>query len=257
MSRIYLSKRAKDFIDAADDSGNIRNDRKGLLYVNAIDNACKVAGITTGAVYLFAGKDTGDLSISHKFNFLDLIDSDSAFRMTFPNGVTYNNLGVKFSTSQYGDTKLVPYTDLEDSNISLSFYRTVASQNSGGDDLRSGFGNNILLRGQRTTLPGGINTQINYVGHDNVGFILSSKTATEFFAICKNIVNTTALSNPQVTRLLYSFYLGACNDGQNHTVLNFTGAGYGFCHISTGMSSQQAIAFSHLITAAQRAYRGV
>ena len=135
MILLNYSERASNYIDAADSLGNIRNNKGMLNYVRLCDDAVKNAGITTGAVYLFAGDETGDLSHSHKFNFLDSRDSDDAFRLTFHEGVSFTNNGLKGDgNTGYARTYYVPSE--RDENNSLVVYG-VSTQNTTaqGSDL--------------------------------------------------------------------------------------------------------------------------
>lgn len=90
MYLVNFSKRASDFIDAADDNGNIRKNRNMLNYVRQIDGAVREAGITTGAVYIFAGDNTGDKSESFKFNILN-----PSMRILSFNEVIFTNTGIE------------------------------------------------------------------------------------------------------------------------------------------------------------------
>lgn len=115
MYLLDFSKRVSDFIDAADDHGNIKNSKQELQYLNQIDHACKKAGITVGAVYPFSG-GTG---FSHKFNFLN----PSKYLIDWHGGITHNHLGIQGDgVNGYGNTGIIPSEIAELNNAHMSIY---------------------------------------------------------------------------------------------------------------------------------------
>ncbi|WP_410219695.1 hypothetical protein [Pedobacter sp.] len=83
MYLIGFSSRVSNFIDAADVNGNIKHNSLSLQYLNQIDNACRKAGITTGAVYPVIGGNAD----SHSFNFLNPQNTNSANRLVYSSGI--------------------------------------------------------------------------------------------------------------------------------------------------------------------------
>jgi hypothetical protein len=61
----------------------------------------------------------GGTAASHKFNLLNPINSNSAFRLLFYGDVTHSNLGVSASSAGYADTLFVPTTNFVDISSSI------------------------------------------------------------------------------------------------------------------------------------------
>lgn len=71
------------------------------------------------AVYPFVG---GSAS-THKWNLVNPVNADTAFRLTFPNGATHSATGVDWNgTTQYAETFLNASTSLTLNNTHLSYY---------------------------------------------------------------------------------------------------------------------------------------
>jgi lysophospholipase L1-like esterase len=71
------------------------------------------------ALYPFIG---GSAS-THKFNLINPLDTDEAFRLTFNGGITHDSLGIKGDgTSGYFDTHFNPSVKLSVNDIFLGFY---------------------------------------------------------------------------------------------------------------------------------------
>jgi hypothetical protein len=80
------------------------------------------------AVYPFVG----GTAFTHKWNLINPIDSDNAFRLTFGSGVTHSNNGVlpDATYNSITNTNINPQTDLIFNNTHLSYYnRTTSSLN--------------------------------------------------------------------------------------------------------------------------------
>lgn len=82
------------------------------LISNSLDTKMK-------AIYPFVG---GTAS-THKFNFMNAVDSDSAFRLNFAGGMTHSSNGVLFNgTNGWADTRLIPSTSLSLNSSHASIY---------------------------------------------------------------------------------------------------------------------------------------
>jgi hypothetical protein len=83
--------------------------------INALVISLKTAGVWTKskAIYPMIG---GSAS-SHKFNLLNPVDTDAGFRIGFSGGWTHNaNGALSNGVNAYGDTHIIPNTDLSASN---------------------------------------------------------------------------------------------------------------------------------------------
>jgi hypothetical protein len=97
MIQLSYSKRVSDFVDAADVSGNIKNNPLNLQYLMKIDVACLKAGITIGAVYPIIWNNAD----SHSFNFLN----PAQYQVNWFGVVTHSSNGVQSDgTTGYGNT---------------------------------------------------------------------------------------------------------------------------------------------------------
>ncbi|TZF84510.1 hypothetical protein FW774_05850 [Pedobacter sp. BS3] len=251
MSRIYLSKRAKDFIDAADDNGNIRNDRASLLYINAIDNACKITGLTTGAVYPFAGSDSNSRAI----NFLN----PAEYSIEWHGTVNHSALGIQSDGSTgYGNTNFIP-NNFGD-NIYLGVY--VTAQNNTQSTIRyigtsndaSGAGG-AYMNGTLSIRTGRANSSQTMSLSTTIRTGYSSifrVSGTTYYSLNNQIGST----NTAVVKSTYPITILAVNSGSSGIQIMGMDT-VGFAMIGYDITVNQNLYFQHLITAAQRAYRGV
>lgn len=116
-----LDADAKAYIDAV---GTFSNAEK--ININFWFASAKLNGYYSKyhAVYLFLG----GTATAHKFNAVNPIDTDGAFRMVFTGSPTHNANGVTFNGStQYGNTKLNPSLVLAQNSKHYSYYLRVPS----------------------------------------------------------------------------------------------------------------------------------
>jgi hypothetical protein len=118
-----------DFIDATDQNGNIKNNKRYLDYISHIALSIVQVGVDRfKAVYPFVG----GTEYSHKFNMINPSNTDSAFRLTFPNGMTHSVNGIQGNgINQYAETFLVPSTDLLRDSNHVSLYSKTESESVG------------------------------------------------------------------------------------------------------------------------------
>ncbi len=89
--------------------------------VNTLVNTLKTANIWTKmkAVYPMVG----GTATAHKFNLVNPVDSDAAFRLTFVGGGTHSSNGYQPNgTNAYANTFLVPSSVLQTNSTHISFY---------------------------------------------------------------------------------------------------------------------------------------
>lgn len=90
------------------------------LISNSLDTKMK-------AIYPFVG---GTAS-THKFNFMNAVDSDAAFRLNFSGGMTHSSNGVLFGgINGWADTCLIPSTTLSLNSTHASIYCRTNNMNS-------------------------------------------------------------------------------------------------------------------------------
>lgn len=97
------------------------------------------------ALYPFVGGS----ATAHKYNLKDPRDLDAAFRIVWGGGVTHNSNGVTGNgTNAYGDTKLIPSTQIASSgSFSFGIYnRTLGSENKIQIGCAETFSNYMFVR---------------------------------------------------------------------------------------------------------------
>lgn len=272
-----LSKYAKDFIDAADDSGNIRNNRTNLMYVAAIDAAVKQAGRDNfKAVYPFVG----GTEFSCKFNFCDPRDDDGAFRLSFlGGGWIYDSNGVKPNgTSSYARSFLNANNHLEINNTTIGVFNNDNSSTpqpaadmgftgsypfDRGLNLSSRLSssnNNIYTRHYKNP-----NTAINFSSSADIGLIVSTRSSStdlRLYLGSKLLSSNTAInqytdfSEFSLTDIQSEIFLfaesGTKSDSTESAIKNFSNRRQCFAIIAQGLSDSTAKIFSHNIQHAQR-----
>lgn len=253
MYLIDFSSRVSNFIDAADVNGNIKHNSLSLQYLSQIDNACKKAGINTGAVYPIIGSHAD----SHKFNFLNPRDTDDAFRLIY-NNVNHSINGIKSNnTDGFCNTFFNPNIQLSPTNKSLFFYRSFV--NEGGlynVALGVSLGNTLNFR---------ITPRINdsdgrsyYECGSGVVFSYSFNAKGFYMGISNGVsqsylVNNTLQKQSLTENNLPDDYIYLLRENRiNQTSALSSSSTYSFFGISDGISDLQAKVFSHDITVAQR-----
>ena len=104
--------------------------------LNAMDTSLISAGLLpagTGAGKIKALYPiVGGTAATHKFNFVNPLDTDAAFRLTFFGGWTHSATGaLPNGTNAYADTFLNVNSDLINDDLHLSFYSRTNNQTPG------------------------------------------------------------------------------------------------------------------------------
>ena len=112
-----------NFVDAADDNGNIKNDRDNLDYIKTLAGGIirydLINELSAGAVYPIIG----GTAFSHKFNFMNPVDSDAAFRLSYFGGLNHSSDGILSNgTTGYMNTFINPLLNLEPLSTNVSTY---------------------------------------------------------------------------------------------------------------------------------------
>jgi hypothetical protein len=197
------------------------------------------------------------ISNQFKFNLVNPVDSDAAFRLVFNGGWTHSSNGATPNgTNGYADTKFIPSSNFtSNNNISLGYYtRNFAS---GGITLtgemgsaNSGLGNGVYLiiyynvTGQSVNRVASNTSQLFSIS-PIAGFYSLSRTTSANF---KYFRNNILLDTPAITssgRTSNSMWIGGVNYG--------TSAEYGqgqcaFSFIGDGLTDTEA---ANLYTAVQ------
>lgn len=163
--------------------------------INAL-NTCfveqRAAGILSAHIaqyFLFLGSATAT-----KFNAMNPADTDAAFRITWNGGVSYATTGATGNASTgYGDTNIVPNTNLSLNNVSMGIYIRNNIANSGYCDMGVGAANSLYIYSRFTsgnTLSYGANetfgTNTYTPNYDSSGFYSVSRGSATLRKVFKN-----------------------------------------------------------------------
>jgi hypothetical protein len=200
------------------------------------------------ALYPFVG---GTAS-SHKFNLVNPLDTNAAFRLVFNGGWTHSNTGATPNgTNGFANTYFAPNTGILNSNSIGYYIRTVNSSgaidpvNMGGFDSSSSAS---TLLNSASTVSGRLNgTVISGSITGGTGLISISKTSSTVTNVYKN-GTSVGIGNSGGTLASSVIYLGTTN------ILGVTyGSGYvnsqfALVYISDGLSG---VEMANLYTAVQ------
>jgi hypothetical protein len=216
------------------------------LISNGLDTKMK-------AVYPFVG----GTATTHKFNFMNPVDSNSAFRLQFFGGGTHSSTGYKPNgTNAYANTFLTPNGNLLPSNSHISYY---SRTNSSGIEVEIGvttdntnlylleintFGNTYAAVNQN------VSPIISYADTDSRAFYLANRTASNLYNAWRNstkkatATTTSAGTNPNIPILL-----GAYNE--NLAYKYYSTKECAFASAGLGLTDGEASTFYSLVNALQ------
>jgi hypothetical protein len=198
----------------------------------------------------------GGTSTTHKYNLVNPVDSDAAFRLSFSTGWTHSTTGATPNgSSAYANTFLNPTTSLSSSNNHASIYnRTntdgiftdIGSYTTGTPVLymlfRTRQSNSFILADGNSTFPSVTNT-------DSKGFYIMSKTSASNTSGFKNnskVINSgasgTGISN-------HNIFIGAANT--SGTVGEYSNRQCAFASIGDGLTDTEAANFYIAVQAMQ------
>jgi hypothetical protein len=212
------------------------------LISNSLDTKMK-------AVYPFVG---GTAS-THRWNFMNAVDTNAAFRLTFSGTWTHSSNGaLPNGVNAFANTFLNASTNLTLSNHSFGFYSR--TENISGSQVIGAavtavpnfFQNNIS---GGNFVSGEIGTLISYTPTPTRAFLFASRTTTSLFKAYRN--NTILGSNTATLSTLpnLSFYFGARN--QDGSASFYTSYEHAFAFIGDGLSDTDATNLYNLTQALQ------
>jgi hypothetical protein len=244
-----------DFVDAADSSGNIKNSREILNYLSTLATTVVRIGDTKfKALYPMVGGS----AFSHKFNFMNPVDSDAAFRLTFSGTFTHSSMGVKGDGSTgYAETYLNPSTHLVDGDAHLSFYATDNVVNSNAWEMGGAIGSNyfgLIVRYAGNTAYGifSNSTGVDYYEYPSLtsaGYSISSiKSGVITFvkgglALQSSTPLSTGTTFPNMTIPLFC-NLGVTGGGVRG---NYSTKRSGLISIGSGLTTAESTYLSHQV----------
>jgi hypothetical protein len=228
--------------------------------LNAMDTSLISAGLLpagTGAGKIKALYPiVGGTAATHKFNFVNPLDTDAAFRLVFFGGWTHSaNGALPNGTNAYADTFLNPNADLPANNNGFYVY---SRTNNTSVSLQGNFDGNGLI----ISIRGGANTFISSgafgrVGQDfsdanSFGFYGGCRTSASIFKTYKNgVVKSTQNEVGFSTLPSLKMFIGGVNS--SGVAAFFDNRQNAFGVFSEGLNDSENTNFYNLVQAFQTA----
>jgi hypothetical protein len=192
----------------------------------------------------------GGTAAAHKWNWINPLDTNVAYRLTFSTGWTHSSTGmIPNGTSAYADTFISPNTAFTNYSGSLSYYSRTNNTNSGIDvGSLSVTGNYFMqlyssgLLGSRASLQRNDSNYVLFSSTNRSGLFTGSITANNSMKIYQNGVlkntntttDTTALNSVKLS-------IGALNN--NGTIQSYANRECAFFAASSGLTDTEAANF--------------
>ena len=222
-----------------------------LNALNTFDTGLISNGLDTKmkALYPFVGGN----ATTHKYNFMDARDTDSAFRLQFNGGWVHSSTGVlPNGTNAYADT----YYNLQylnQNNTHLSIYNTnnsyVKNIDMGAFNETSGNGafiaTEVALGLSRARI---FKNALDYTLTDNRGYFLANSNSTNSQYYINNVNRSTIANSGTFPLDSRNIYIGALNGTNSYY---FANGKYTFSSIGDGLTPSEATAFYTLVQALQ------
>lgn len=227
-----------------------------IAYIRSIVGGMYLAGSwqKCKAVYLFVGGN----SWKHKWNAKDMRDLNAAYRLTFPNGMTHSSNGIQGNgTNQYAETFFTPSANLTNNNSHLSIYSNSDISGSGflvDISASDGSSNYFEIVFNRTTLShytAQYSTgTVPFATTDGKGYTLGSRTSSNrlmFLNKDRFILNTG--TETQILPSTTTVSIGCRNNSTSRNL--FSNRAYQFSSMGAGLTDQQSIQTSNIVTYSQ------
>jgi hypothetical protein len=206
----------------------------------------------------------GGISASCKFNALNPVDSNAAYRINFVGGWTFDYSGATPNgTNTYGNTYVNPVSATTDNNIHLSYYSltdSVGGITMGCDGIGSGgiaqyarielmFSANVA----RNLLSSSTKGNQNYNNPNSIGYYLGSANGTDrnFYKNGSLLTPTSQSGLGTNARPGFNIYIGAYNG--SGAALSFDTKKCCFSTIGEGLTTGEVSTLSSIINAFQTA----
>lgn len=257
---------AQGIIDVLNtDPSGVKLTETEIAYIRSIVGGLYLAGSwqKCKALYGFVGGNAW----KHKWNWKDMRDLDDAFRLTWNGTVSHSSNGIKSDgVTGYGDTFLVPITHLAINNTHLSAYINSDDSNSSTSNTMrvSGTMRDIALITKRSNgVIGSIQPTSNSVPSNANGINISSSSAVGMYLgthngsehiFIKDMVSVISSYTQNNWQMPQGKILLCCrNQSSNLTnnPLEFDNKTVSFASIGDGLTQQEAIQMSNIITTAQ------
>jgi hypothetical protein len=193
----------------------------------------------------------GGTATTHKFNLINPLDTDAAFRLSFSTGWTHSSTGATPNgVNTYANTFLTPSTTLSQNNTHLSYY---SRTNSNGTEVEVGAttaGNPPLsileIRTSGITyLNLSANAYTTYTDANSQGFYNGTRTASNVIKLFKNGSNVSSGTTASTGQANSSLTLGAQNNGGSR--LYYTTKQCAFASIGDGLTDTESQVFYQIV----------
>ena len=195
---------------------------------------------------------------SSKWNLVNPLDTNGAFRLTFTTGWTYSSSGMTPNgTSAYAETYFNPSATLTTMSQHISYYSRTNNTTSGitdngcQDDISPSIGRNIFACYYSTSTLTRIQIQsldanvVTFAETNSLGFILGSRTSsTSLKAYRNNTLKGTNTTNSTSGLCGNSVFLGGLNYRNNiGTTIYYGIRQCSFASIGNGLTDAEASNF--------------
>jgi hypothetical protein len=234
-----------------------------VTYIMNGDNVFTYVGVVGNGIYFWGAQlELGSTATTYqpiattqqafiasqfKFNLVNPVDSDAAFRLVFNGGWTHSSNGaLPNGTNGYADTKLVPLSVFSSANsISFGYYsRTIG----GAAETRMSMGafdgasdSSLIIRWNNGFSYSNLNENLYtalYTNADTHGFYVANRNTINREQGWKNGIKMIDVVNTPTTRTNKNVYLGALNN--NTAPLYFDNKQSAFAHIADGLTDTEA-----------------
>jgi hypothetical protein len=207
------------------------------------------------ALYPFVG----GTATTHKYNFMDAIDTNGAFRLQFNGGWTHSSTGaLPNGTNAYANTYLTPSTSgLIYNNNHLSFYSRTSNARDLFDmgSMTDASANDVFsLWVRRTSDTAGYDSgnfaqnRLTATNIDAKGFYLNSANPS-ISNIFKNGISLASKALTASSISTVNTFIGAFNQG--NSVTYYSNRECLFSSIGNGITNAEALTFYNLVQAMQ------
>jgi hypothetical protein len=221
--------------------------------LNAMDTSLISAGLLpagTGAGKIKALYPiVGGTAATHKFNFVNPLDTNAAFRLVFFGGWTHNASGMLGNaTNTYADSFFQPTTNFASLN-NKSFGCYVSNNQNGGWDMGAmsggAVGDGLMSRNGNISLSYNSNQDPSNVASTNsIGWWCSSRLSALSGNLYKNTTSIITLSI-SVSQVGLNFLFGSRTIGG--TPVNATGKNYQLLFLGDGLTSGENTSFYNAV----------
>lgn len=215
--------------------------------LNAMDEEIIANSLESDIVALYPM--VGGTAVEHKYNFMNPVDSDAAYRLIFYGGWTHSSTGaLPNGTDAYADTFLVPFTALGTNSTHISYYSRTEN-NDAVNDMGCLDANYLLMlirySGDFYPLVNDGSTIGQVTNTSSLGYFIATRDSS---TQRKGWNNGTLVSTATVTSVAapaFSVYVGARNNSgtpQLYSNRECAGATIGF-----GLTDTKASALSTIV----------